>query len=138
MSQLYVPDKAFLVCTSGMKMQQIKVNSQSTVRIADGRLVATIKDRTGGNFMCAKMIIAGAILIAIVVAIVLVAAPAAITIGAGVALAAGAAGGAALGGLASMIPCICAGLTMSHDWAPVHPKVLIEKKQALVEKSKVH
>ena len=138
MSELYVPDKAFLVCTSGMKMQQIKVNSQSSIRIANGRLIATIKDRSGGNFMCAKMIIAGAILVAIVVAIVIIAAPAAITIGAGAALAAGAAGGAALGGLASMIPCICAGLTMSHDWAPVHPKVLIEKKQALIEKSKVH
>lgn len=135
--QLYVPDKAYLICTQGMHKQQIKVSSQSSIFIAGGRLGATIKDRTGGNFICARMIVAGAIIVAAAVAFVAIAAPAAITIGVGAALAAGATGGALAGGLLAMMPCTCALLTMSHDWAPVHPRVTFEKKQALIEKSVV-
>ena len=51
MAKLYVPDGAWLVCSNGMKKQQIKVTSQSTVTIAGGYLKATIDDRPGGNFM---------------------------------------------------------------------------------------
>lgn len=137
MGDLYVPDKAYLVCTDGMKMQQIKVDSQHTIYIANGRLAATIKDRTGGNFICAKMIIATAIAAAIICAIVIIAAPAAITIGAGAAMAAAAAGGAVVGGLIATVPPVCALLTKSNDWVPVHPRVKFEKHEALIAKSVV-
>lgn len=60
-----MPDGAWLVCSDGMKKQQIKVTSQNKVTIA-GYFKATIDDRPGGNFMCAKMVIAGAIIGAIV------------------------------------------------------------------------
>ena len=142
MSQLYVPDKAWLVCSDGMKKTQLKVSSQNTIKIADGRLAATINDRFDGNFMCAKMVIAGAIIGAIAAAIVV----AAIilsggTVGVGLAMAigaAGAAGGAAQGALASMMPGICSMLCMGSQWQPVHPKVLLQKQQALIEQSKVN
>ncbi len=142
MSQLYVPEKAFLVCTDGMKKSQLKVTSQSTTRIADGRLAATENDRFQGNFMCAKMVIAGAIIGAIAAAIVV----AAIilsggTVGIGLAMAigaAGAAGGAAQGAVASMMPSICSILCMGSQWLPVHDKVLIQKQKALLEHSKIN
>lgn len=138
MEQLYVPDKAYLVCSSGMQTQQIKVGSQSTMKIANGRLAATIKDRTGANFVCAKMVIAGAIigvLLAAFIAAAVVLSGGTLAVGLGVMLAAGAVGGAAAGLSLAVMPCACALLTMPHDWTPVHPKVLIEKKQALIEKS---
>jgi hypothetical protein len=138
MAQLYVPDQAYLICSDGMKTQQIKVNSQSTIKIAKGRLAATIKDRTGANFVCAKMVIAGAIIGVIVAGIVAAAialSGGTLAIGLGAALAAGAVGGAAVGLQTAMMPCICAILTMPKDWQPVHPKVLVEGKKALIEKS---
>lgn len=135
MKDLYVPDQAYLVCTEGLKIQQIKVNSQQTIFIAHGKLAATIKDRTSANFICAKMIIAVAIAAALICAIVIVAAPAAITIGAGAAMAAAAAGGAAVGAMLATVPPTCALLTMPNDWAPVHPRVKFEKKEALIAKS---
>ncbi|MBB6111770.1 protein of unknown function [Mucilaginibacter lappiensis] len=138
MTQLYVPDKAYLVCSDGMHTQQIKVNSQSTIKIANGRLAATIKDRTGANFVCGKMVLAFAIigvLVAAFIAAAVVLSGGTLAVGLGVMLAAGAVGGAGAGLGLAMMPCTCALLTMPHDWQPVHPKVLIEKKKALIEKS---
>ncbi|MFW0717148.1 PAAR-like protein [Pedobacter sp. N23S346] len=138
MGSLYVPDRAYLVCSDGMKTQQIKVNSQSSIKIVKGRLAATIKDRTGDNFVCAKMVIAGAIIGVIVAAIVaaaIVLSGGTLAIGLGAMLAAGAVGGAAMGLNAAMMPCICAMLTMPKDWTPVHPRVTFEDKKALIDKS---
>jgi len=141
MSQLYVPDKVFLVCTDGMKKSQLKVTSQSTIKIADGRLAATENDRFEGNFMCAKMVIAGAVIGAIAAAIVVAAVIlSGGTVGIGLAMAigaAGAAGGAAQGLLASMMPSICSMLCMGSQWLPVHTKVLLQKQPALLEHSKI-
>ena len=140
MGALYVPDRAYLVCSEGMKTQQIKVNSQSSIKIVKGRLAATIKDRTGDNFICAKMVIAGAIIGVIVAAIVaaaIVLSGGTLAIGLGAMLAAGAMGGAAMGLNAAMMPCICAILTMPKDWEPVHPRVTFEEKKALIDKSVV-
>ncbi|KRT15645.1 hypothetical protein ASU31_13350 [Pedobacter ginsenosidimutans] len=141
MAKIYVPDQTYLVCSDGMSKQQLKVGSQSTIKIAGGRLAGTIDDRMGGNFNCAKMVVAGAIIGAIVAGLIAAATVAtggvagALIIGA--IAAGGAAGGAALGLGAGFMPCICALLTSGSDWAPVHPKVLIEKKKALIESSKV-
>ncbi|RZJ91163.1 MAG: DUF4280 domain-containing protein [Chryseobacterium sp.] len=141
MAKIYVPDQSFLVCSDGMTKQQLAVSSQGSIKIAGGRLAGTIDDRMGGNFNCAKMVVAGAIIGAIVAGIIAAATVAtggfagALIIGA--IAAGGAAGGAALGLGAGFIPCICAILTSGHKWAPVHPKVLIEKKQALIESSRV-
>lgn len=139
MSKIYVPDETFLVCSNGMKMQQLKVTSQSTVTI-HGKLAATIEDRTGGNFICGKMILAGAIIgaiAAVVICAAVVASGGTLLVAVGVAAAAGAAGGAGLGAAIAAMPCTCALLTMTADWIPTHPKTLIEGKKALLENSKI-
>ena len=140
MSQLYVPDKSWLICSDGMSMQQLKVTSQTTHKIASGRLAATIKDRTGGNFVCGKMLVAGAIAGAAIAALIVSTgglgfiAAAAVIVGSAVGSAVGGAvAGAAVGTLLSMIPCLCALFTMSNDWIGCHPGVFFEKKQALLE-----
>jgi len=141
MAQRYVPNEVFLVCTDGMKKSQMLVKSQTTVKIANGRLAATINDRFQGNFFCAKMVIAGAVIGAIAAALFIaatiltggaVAAGTAALIGAGAA-----AGGAAAGAAVSFVPSICSMLTSGNKWTPVHPKVKIEKQEALVEHSKI-
>ena len=141
MSQLYVPDKVFLVCTDGMKKSQLKVSSQTSIKIANGRLAATINDRFEGNFFCAKMVIGGAIIGSIAAALFVgatilsggtIGVAAAMAIGAGAA-----AGGAAAGGLMAMLPSICSMLTSGDDWLPVHPQVKFEGQKALLEKSKI-
>lgn len=141
MSQAYVPDKVYLVCTNGTTKSQINVTSQSTVKIAGLRLAATIEDRFTGNFFCAKMIVAGAIIGAIAAAVFVAAVVlSGGTIGVGAAMAigaAGAAGGAATGAIAAMMPSICSMLTSPNDWAVVHPRVKIEGKKALIEDSKI-
>ena len=101
MSKLYVPDGAWLVCSDGMKKQQIKVTSQNKVTIAGGYFKATIDDRPGGNFMCAKMVIAGAIIGAIVGAALVAGS---VLTGGALAVAACAAAGAAAGAGISLIP----------------------------------
>jgi hypothetical protein len=136
MGQLYVPDKSWLICSDGMSMQQLKVTSQTTIKVAGGLLAATIKDRTGGNFICGKMLVAGAIAGAAIAAIMVSTgglgfiAAAAVIAGSAVG---GAVAGAAVGTLLSMIPCLCALFMMPNDWIGCHPKVLLEKKQALLE-----
>ncbi len=132
MSKLYVPDGAWLLCSDGMKKQQIKVTSQSTVTIAGGHLKATIDDRPGGNFMCAKMVIAGAIVGALV-GVALVAGS--IVTGGGLAVAAIAAAGAGAGAGISMIPSICGMLL--KDWIPYDTNVLTAGKHPLLENSMI-
>lgn len=138
MSQLYVPDKVWLVCSDGMKKSQLKVSSQNTIKIADGRYAATINDRFEGNFMCAKMVIAGAIAGAIIAAAVVASGGTILGLGAAVGGAVAAAGGAAVGGLAAMVPSICSLFCMGSQWQPVHTKVLLQKQQALIEHSKIN
>lgn len=133
MSKLYVPNEVYLLCSSGMHKQQLKVTSQATVKIAGGKLAGTIDDRTGGNFYCAKMVIAGAIAGAIIGAIIAATGGAAL----GAAMAIGAVAGAA-GGLAlSALPCLCAIFTMPNKWAPIHPQVTWSGKRPLLEHSKL-
>lgn len=132
MAKLYVPDGAWLVCSNGMKKQKIKVTSQSTVTIAGGHLQATIDDRPGGNFMCGKMILAGAI-IGAVVGVALVAGS--ILSGGALAVAAVAAVGAAAGAGVSMIPSICGMLL--KKWTPFDTNVLTVGKNPLLENSKI-
>jgi hypothetical protein len=136
MSQLFVPDETFLVCSSGMHVQKLKVSSQQTIKIDGVRLGATIDDRTGSNFICAKMVIAGAVAGAIAAAVIVATGGAALGLGA--ALAAGVAVGAGAGLAASFaMPCLCALFTMPNDWAPVHPKVKFVGKKPLIETSKL-
>ena len=139
MSKRYVPDRTFLVCSDGMKVQQLKVVSQGSISIVGGKLAATEEDRTGGNFVCAKMVVAGAIIGAVAAGIV-----AAVVVGSGgSALLIGgiAAGGAVVGGGAGLglgvIPCVCALLTMPNNWMPVHLNVSFEGKRPLMESSTI-
>ncbi len=132
MAKLYVPDGAWLVCTNGMKKQQIKVTSQTKVTIAGGYLKATIDDRPAGNFMCGKMIFAGAI-IGAVVGVALVAGS--VLSGGALAVAAVAAAGAAAGAGVSLIPSICGMLL--HSWTPFDTNVLTSGKQPLLENSQI-
>ncbi|MGG5210055.1 PAAR-like protein [Chryseobacterium sp. MIQD13] len=132
MSKLYVPDGAWLVCSDGMKKQQIKVTSQSTVTIAGGYLKATTDDRPGGNFMCAKMVIGGAILGAAIAAVLVAGS---IVTGGALAVAAGAAIGAGVGLRAAMLPSICGMLL--KDWTPYDKDVLTVGKHPLLENSMI-
>jgi len=132
MSKLYVPDGAWLVCSNGMKKQQIKVTSQATVTIAGGYLKATIDDRPGGNFMCGKMMLIGAIAGA-VLGLALVAGS--VLTGGALAVAAVAAAGAAVGAGVSMIPSICGMLL--KKWTPYDTNVLTVGRHPLLENSQI-
>lgn len=141
MSQLYVPEGTFLVCSEGMKKNQLKGGSQTSIYISGGKLATTINDRFEDNFICGKMMLAGAIVGAIVAAAVV----AAIilsggTIGIGIAMAVGAVGatqGAVMGASLSIIPSICSLLCTSSKWYPVHDKVLLQNQPALLETSQI-
>lgn len=133
MGNLYVPDGSWLVCTSGMKKQQIKVSSQTTIKTQNKNL-ATINDRTGGNFICSKMVIAGALIGAAVGAAIFFTGGAA-GVALGTLMAAGAAGGAAAGLASAINYPICAMTTLMYDWAPVHQNVHFEGKKALIGSS---
>ncbi len=132
MGQLYIPDESWLICSDGMTTKQLKVTSQSSVKIAGGKLAATIKDRTGSNFVCGKMLIAGAILGAAIASIVVITgglgfiAAVSVTVG-------GIIAGGAIGTLISIIPCFCALFTMPYNWIGCHPNVFFERKPALLE-----
>ena len=130
MTQLYVPDKVWLVCSDGMNKQPIKVTSQQTVKIAGGRLAATKEDRTNGNFICGKMLVAGAIVGAAIAALTIsTGGLGGIILGTVLATA----GGAATGTLISMAPCFCALATMPNDWIGYHPKVKYGGHNPLLE-----
>lgn len=133
MGNLYVPDGSWLVCSSGMKKQQIKVSSQTTIKTQNKNL-ATINDRTGGNFICSKMVIAGALIGAAVGAAIFFTGGAA-GVALGALMAAGAAGGAAAGLASAITYPICAMTTLMYDWAPVHQNVHFEGKKALIGSS---
>lgn len=132
MSKLYVPDGAWLVCSDGMKKQQIKVTSQSTVTIAGGYLKATTDDRPGGNFMCAKMVIGGAILGAAIAAVLVAGS---VVTGGALAVAVGAAVGAGVGLRAAMMPSICGMLL--KGWTPYDKDVLTMGNHPLLENSMI-
>lgn len=132
MSQLYVPDGTWALCTEGKKIPRIQVSSQSTVRIAGGKLAATKDDRFDGNFVCLKMVAAGAVVGALAAAAIAATGGAAL----GAFLAAGAAGaatGSVAGGLVGKLPSICSLLCKPADWTEIHPKVKFEKKEALLQ-----
>lgn len=132
MSQLYVPDGTWTLCSEGKKIPRIQVNSQSTVKIAGGKLAATKDDRFDGNFVCFKMIAAGAVVGALAAAAIAATGGAAL----GGFLAAGAAGaatGSIAGGLVGKLPSICSLLCKPADWTEIHPKVKFEKKEALLQ-----
>lgn len=124
MSQLYIAQGTPLMCTDGRRLIGIGVSSQSTVNLKEGsKLIATEKDRFKDNFICPKMMIAGAI--------------------AGVGIAAAFGGGlfvlaaAAWAGSSLIDDClnICSLLTKASDWSNTHPKVKIEGKKPLMQNS---
>lgn len=132
MSQLYVPDGAITLCSEGKKPAKIKVQSQHSIKIDGGKWAATEADRFDGNFMCLKMLYAGALIGALVGAAVALTGGAAL----GGILAAAAVSstvGFSIGKLTSMIPSICSILTCTAKWSEVHDKVFFEKKQALLQ-----
>lgn len=135
MSNVYVPDGSWLVCSSGMRKQQIKVSSQSTIKTQSKNL-ATIDDRTGGNFICSKMVVAGALIGAAVGAAIFFTGGAA-GVALGSIMAAGAATGAASGLVSAITYPICAMTTLMYDWAPIQQNVNFEGKKALIGSSKL-
>ena len=148
MSQLYVPEGTFLVCSEGMKKNQLKGGSQTSIYISGGKLATTINDRFSGNFICGKMMLAGAIAGAIVAAVVVVAgtvlsgglAGVAVTTVVASAMSTGATyavGGALVGATGSFIPSVCSLLCISSKWYPVHDKVLLQNQPALLETSQI-
>ncbi|MDQ1097217.1 MULTISPECIES: PAAR-like protein [Chryseobacterium] len=132
MPKLHVPDGAWLVCSEGMQKQQIKVTSQGKVTIAGGYLKATVDDRPGGNFICGKMMLIGAIAGA---ALGLALVAGSILTGGALAVAAVAAAGAALGAGVSMIPSICGMLL--NEWTPYDNNVLTVGRHPLLENSQI-
>lgn len=142
----FVPDGVSLVCTDGTNPAKLLVTHQSTIYMAEGKLMGTVEDRMDCNLNCVKMVIAGAIIGAIVAAVVVAVVAAAgvftgggawVAIGVGMAAGAGGAlAGAGIGQLTSMIPCICACLT-NVPWIPTHPYVKAESLQTLVETSRL-
>jgi hypothetical protein len=137
----YVPDGVFLVCDKGITNSTLKVTSQHSVRMAGGRLMATINDRMESNFWCTAMVVAGALIavIAAAIAVAIIAAVTAATFGVGaiVLIALGAtAGGAVLGFLGTLL-CTCAFLTSGSTWIPVHSFTRVEKQYALIETSEI-
>lgn len=139
-SKRYVPDGVMLVCSTGTTPAKLVVTSQSAVKIASGKLMATLPDRMDCNLNCIKMVLAGAVIGAIAAAVVVAAVVlSGGTLGVVAAMAIGAAGatvGAGAGQLASMIPCIC-GMLTSAPWIPVHPTTKIGGNMALVETSQL-
>ncbi|WP_312820554.1 PAAR-like protein [Kaistella carnis] len=127
MSQLYVPDGTWTLCTEGKKIPRIQVSSQSTVKIAGGKLAATKDDRFDGNFICFKMTIAGAALGT--VAAIAIAATGGAALGGILAVAAGSGAGA----LTARLPSICSLLCKPSQWTEIHPKVKFEQKEALLQ-----
>lgn len=132
MSQLYVPEGTWVLCSEGKKIPKIQVASQSTIRIADGKLAATKDDRFDGNFVCLKMSAASAIVGALAAAAIAATGGAVL----GGALAAGVAGvatGAGVGGMLSKVPSVCSLLCKPSVWTQIHPKVKFENKPALLQ-----
>lgn len=127
MSQLYVPNGTWTLCTEGKKIPRIQVSSQSTIKIAGGKLAATKDDRFDGNFICFKMTMAGAALGA--VAAIAIAASGGAVLGGILAVAAGTGAGA----LTARLPSICSLLCKPADWTQIHPQVKFEKKEALLK-----
>lgn len=127
MSQLYVPDGTWTLCSEGKRIPRIQVSSQSTIMIAGGKLAATKDDRFDGNFICFKMTIAGATLGAVAAIAIAATGGAAL---AGI-LAVGA--GAGAGALTARLPSICSLLCKPADWTEIHPKVKFEQKEALLQ-----
>lgn len=125
MSQLYIAQETPLMCTSGRRLIGIGVSSQSSVYLKEGtKLMATEEDRFKDNFICPKMMAAGALA------------------GVGIAAALGAGSifvfaAAAWGGSALIDDClnICSFLTKASDWTNTHPKVRIEGKKPLMQNS---
>jgi len=124
-----VPEKTYAVCSNGLMMGEIVVGSQTTVKKSDNRLIATIYDKPA-NFKCKWL----GILLAIVGGII--AALCASGVGsliAGVLIATviAAALTYGLGGA------VCTFCLKSAIWDIWHPMILIERKPAIIAKSKL-
>ncbi|MDR3339012.1 MAG: hypothetical protein LBT25_02755 [Candidatus Symbiothrix sp.] len=134
MSQLYVPDGTWTLCTEGKKPAKIKVQSQTTVRISGTRLAAVETDRFDGNFTCLKMVMAAALVGALVGAAIALTGGLALG-GILAAVAVGSATGAVAGKLASVIPSVCSILTCGSQWTVLHDNTRFEKKKALLQQA---
>lgn len=133
MSQLYVPDGALTTCLNGKANSQIKVTSQSSVYI-NNKLKATANDRFKGNFYCQKMVSGSASVGSWVGAVTgAIGGP----VGSFIGYFAGKFVGGLLGnGLATRIlPSLCSSLCTPSRWTVVHPKVIISKQKALLQKA---
>lgn len=128
MGQLYIAQGTLVKCTHGRRIQQIAVSSQSTVKMVNKtKLAATEKDRFKDNFICPKMMLAGAIAGAAITAAFISTGPLALAVG-------------AFAGSALIDDCInvCSLLCKGSQWSVVHPKVYFEKKKALLQDAKIH
>ncbi|AHF17992.1 DUF4280 domain-containing protein [Niabella soli] len=133
MGQLYVPEGTWVLCSEGKKIARIQVSSQATIRIDGGKLAATEADRFDGNFVCFKMVAAGAVIGAVVGAAVVASGGSLLAVAA--AGAAGAAAGAGVGGIVSSLPSICSLLCKPSDWTVLHPEARFSGKRALLQKA---
>ncbi len=132
MSQLYVPDGTWTLCSEGKKPAKIEVQSQSTVRICGQKLAAVETDRFDGNFICQQMVMAGALIGTLVGAAVALTGGAALG-GIIAGAAASSTAGAAMGKLSSLIPSICSILSSGSQWTMLHDQVYYEKRKALLK-----
>lgn len=132
MSQLYVPDGTWTLCSDGKKPVKILVKSQVTVRICGGKPAAVETDRFDGNFICQKMVMAAALIGALIGAAIALTGGAALG-GIIAAMAVGSVAGATAGKITSLLPSICSILTCGSQWSLLHDHVRYERKQALLK-----
>lgn len=128
MGQLFVAQGTLVKCTQGRRIQQIAVSSQSTVKMVNKtKLAATEEDRFKDNFICPKMMLAGAIAGAAIAAALISTGPLALAVG-------------AFAGSALIDDCInvCSLLCKGSQWSVVHPKVRFQGKRALLQDAKIH
>ena len=139
-SKKYVPEETVVICNQGMMIQKVKVWTQETTDTGKRRLLATENDRWSGNFYCAKMTQAGALVGAIVGAIA--ASVVAVRTGSKaltkIVLAGCTLQGTVTGKMMSKIPGICPFLCYPSPWSSVHPRVFIEGQRALLSDAKVN
>nr|MBP7472894.1 DUF4280 domain-containing protein [Prevotella sp.] len=140
MSNLYVPDGAWLVCNNGLSTKQLSVTSQTSVYM-NNHLMATNGDKVGTDFGCRNKAVTFAAVLGVVSLVVAAAVFAVATggLGLGAIAAVGAIGasGALYGGVLGMAyPCNCA--ICMGEWNYIKNHFLIEGHPALLDISKAY
>lgn len=124
-----VPAGTYAVCTNGMKMGEMIVTSQTTVKTSKGKLIATLKDKPT-NFSCVWAGIIAAVVAAIVLAFATTLGPLAVVI---IAAIAGMLGSFSIGSM------LCYFCLKGIPWQPgsEHPHVLISGNRALLHTAQI-